>query len=435
MNRNDRILRAIATSLLSKGSTFVIQVLALPLVARKLGQEQLGLYAALSAVPAWFSTADLGIGPALTHKIARGVAGNDEGLQARYFFNALIVLLIVGITIAVTGALIVLTGKTARVFGTTFEKYDATLSRGFALVITIVAVQIVTSLGAKARAGFQETHVNNLFAAGENAAKVGLLVLLAWFGPSVLLVLLVVFGCGLLANLANIGSLLGRRPYLVKPQGLAFRATAKELLSDGLLYAVAIGLLSVQREVGRLLLARGAGIEEVGRYSILTAMITMMFGFVVMATTPIWPAMADAVARRDEVWLQKLRSKLMGLSWLYGVLCGAVVALGGRAFVDALYGPSYTISRTAFALLGGYFLIIVLGHVRFVWLMGHDKTRLLAFISALECVVTVAILVSVRARLSIESVLLILMSTHALCSVLIQGWLSRRYVAPALTIR
>lgn len=62
-----------------------MQFIALPIVARKLGPEMFGVFAAMSTIPAFFSSADLGIGPALGHKLALGVVGDDRPLQGTLF--------------------------------------------------------------------------------------------------------------------------------------------------------------------------------------------------------------------------------------------------------------------------------------------------------------------------------------------------------------
>ncbi|SDS46324.1 hypothetical protein SAMN05444173_2963 [Opitutus sp. GAS368] len=385
-----------------------------------------GVFAAMSTIPAFFSSADLGIGPALGHKLALGVVGDDRPLQARYFRAAFAVVVSVGILIAGLGAGFLLLGKADFIFGRPFAAHQVQLQQGCWIVLGIVAMQVIVSIGGKARAGFQEIHLNNIFGATGNLVTVLLLLIVAWLDPDLILIILVVYGVGLVAQCSNLIHLLVGRPYLLRSQVSNIWQDIRRLLTDSILYAVAIGLIGWQRELAKLSLGRSVGPVEVGHLAILLSLASMFGGLVIMVTAPVWPAIADARARSDALWLDVLWRKLNRLSTVFALLVGVLIGGGGGIAVRYLYGNSYDMPAQYFWLLGLYFLIFVLGHIRFTWLMGHNRMKQLALIAVLEFASNAACLWGFHNHLSIEFLLSILVANHFAFSVCLQEALRRR---------
>lgn len=420
-DREDRIARAIKTSFVSKGTTLLFQFIVMPLVARRLGPEMFGFFALMSAIPGFFSAMDLGIGPALGHKIAVGVAASDRAIQARYFRAAFLFVTVAAAAILAIGSAALLSGKADLLFGRNFALHGDLLERGFWIVLVIVALQMIASLGFKTRTGFQEIHINNIFGTLGNLATVVSLALVVWLRPTLVWMLFAVYGVVLLFHLCNVGHLVYRRPYLLvaHPRDRIW-SDIRALLANSLLYAVAIGLLGWQRELSKLLLGRVAGPVEVGQLTILLSIMSMLGGLVTMVTMPVWPAIADARARGDDKWVESLWSQINRLSMAYGLLAAVAVGLGGQYFVKTLYGSAYEIPTACFWLLGAYFLTQVLSHIRFTWLLGYNRVGQLAFAAVLEFAVIAICLAFCYRHLTIAILLIILLINHLLFAVILQ---------------
>ena len=89
---------AILTSLASKASGFIYQVLSIPLIAKALGPEDFGLFLVYSGFSTWLSLLALGIAPTVTSLAADKSRENElpTGLLLCVFaFMAMILLIII----------------------------------------------------------------------------------------------------------------------------------------------------------------------------------------------------------------------------------------------------------------------------------------------------------------------------------------------------
>ena len=83
-----RIKYAVVTSLCSKAITIIMQVVALPIAVKALGNKQFVLYSMLISAVGWLSLVNLGIGPALTVNIAEAAVLKDRETEKRLFNSA-----------------------------------------------------------------------------------------------------------------------------------------------------------------------------------------------------------------------------------------------------------------------------------------------------------------------------------------------------------
>ncbi|MDF1814537.1 MAG: oligosaccharide flippase family protein, partial [Verrucomicrobiales bacterium] len=63
--RRRSVRHAVGASLLSKGSSSVLQFVSLPIAARVLGKEEFGIYATISVSLYLLNLLQIGVGPAL----------------------------------------------------------------------------------------------------------------------------------------------------------------------------------------------------------------------------------------------------------------------------------------------------------------------------------------------------------------------------------
>jgi O-antigen/teichoic acid export membrane protein len=431
-HRGSRIAEAVKTSLFSKVATIILQFIAFPLVARRLGPDMFGVFTLLSSVPLLFSTMDLGIGPALAHKLTLGVAKSDHAQQASAFRSALFLLVAISLLVLTIGAFGIFQGYYSLLFRQAIPLTSAQIRSCAWITLALVVGQLISSLGSKARTGFQELHINNLFGAAGNVVTAAALIGVIWLHPSLGSILLATYGVSVAFSLANLGLLVWQRPYLlVGEREEHLLRQMRDFVTNSLLYALAIGLLGWQREFIKFFLQLSAGPRAVGELSILLSMMNIAGGLVVMVTTPIWPAIADANARHDHAWTMALWRRINRLSLIYGLIAGAVIAVGGRTFVQLIYGGIYEIPLKDFCLLGLYFFSQVAGHIRFIWLLGFNRINRLATVTVIEFLVNFAAFILFQKSISISLALVILLGNHVLFTVLGQELYRRKNLSAA----
>ena len=86
--RTDRAAAGFLTSLIQLSTVAVLQLMLVPVVVHRAGQEALGAYAALSQILVLMSLMDLGFGVAGSRFLARAFAYEDGGAAFTHALNA-----------------------------------------------------------------------------------------------------------------------------------------------------------------------------------------------------------------------------------------------------------------------------------------------------------------------------------------------------------
>ena len=132
------------------------------------------------------------------------------------------------------------------------------------------------------------------------------------------------------------------------------------------------------------------GPGAVGRYTIMIQLGFFLYGFVFMLSRPLWPAVADAVARGDLDWVRAARTRMR---WWFLPLAGLTVAgftVLGPWVTDHWLGKHVELRRTDFALFSLSFVLMVWSHLHYVLLAGSGVIRRPALVLALETVAVAA---------------------------------------------
>ncbi len=317
-----RLLRlgwAVATSLLSKAGSVVLQLVAVPVAIGVLGFEKYGVFAALTAAWACLSLSGIGVGPGLTKAIARTHAAGDEPGEAAYFTTALLLLSIAGV---LAGAVVfgVLTYIPAiSLFGKGFADYQSVIITCAPLMGVLICAETVLGVVERTQAGYQEMHRANLWGAAGNMGGGLLLLLGIHHFPTVPFLVISVLGMPTFARLCNAVQLIGwHRAYLRKHAVRFSGRKAKELLGDGMSFTASQSIAPLlMREGAKLLASHVGGPAAAGILTVLNNISTFLGSFVVMISAPLWPALMDAAARHDYAWFNAARRRLLVGVMLY----------------------------------------------------------------------------------------------------------------------
>ncbi len=380
------IKRAVATSMASKAGTAMLQLVSVPIAVRVLGREEFGLYASISMVITTMILLEVGVGPALVHGLSGAAAKGDRRREREYASTSFYLM----IALAVLGCLALgaaaLWMPAAVLFGEAFSAHGDGLRSALLLGVLLFGAVFVLSHTERAREGYLEVSHNNLYGAAGNlvaAAAVGVGV---WFFPNIHFLLLAVFGPQVLAKLANTWALWRSRRHLA-PSPRAFRPRlAQSLLKDGLAFSAAYSVVGiVEYNLATNLVGRAGGPADAAAYSVLVSLCIMALGFVVMVTTPTWPAVVDARARGDLAWVRAAARRLYAFALAVGLAALVALAGVGTLLLPLWLGDEFRdIGRATLCAFGVYFLAHVWRHVNHVLLMGIGEVGVLARVQLVE---------------------------------------------------
>lgn len=391
--REKAVRWAVASSLFSKFGTALLQLLSIPVALRVLGKEEFGIYSTVAIAISMVILLQVGLGPALTHGISRAFSKESKDDERAYYSTALG--LIIGFALLAAGILsVVLLGvPIVDLFGEKYAAYESTLRSALWLGMVIILLQFVLSHTEKTREGYLETWINNLWGAGGNVLATILVGIGILFFPSVHFLILAIYGPNVLAKIGNTIHLWRQRPHL-RPRLRDFRGSiVRPLLTDGLAFSLAFSMAGfVEFNAGALLLGRTEGPASVAIYNILINLDTLMIGVVLMFTTPTWPAIVDALSRRDLGWIRRTAFRLRAAGLGYGLLVGLGLTFIGPFFIPIWLGPEVFIAQSTLFAFAVYFAIAIWNHVHHTLLIGIGRVKTSAAFQVVESLIILALL-------------------------------------------
>jgi O-antigen/teichoic acid export membrane protein len=388
-SRRDRSIRlAVITSFLSKAGTVLLQFVAMPIAARVMSREELGLYTAVSLALATVALLEIGIGPALAHGLSKARAGEDhEGgrkLSSTAFFMMIGLALLAGIGLSAVLTNVPLT----TLFGEKFEGSESAMRPALWVGLGLFLMLFVLNLTDRLREGLLEVDrtntwgaVGNVIAAVAVAIGVGLFKIReVWF------LVLAIHGAVVLAKLCNTATLWKRHPDLIPTLRCVCPSMARHLFGDGLAFSTCCLLTGVvEYNLCGWMVGHVSGPSMVALYGIFVTLMVMQMGFVIMVSTPTWPAVAEALARGDRPWARKASRKL----YLFGsgfALCSAIglIAIGSWA-LEIWLGDKYANTpRGLLAAFAFYSVAHIWRHLNHALTIGVGKVTRLARVQLVE---------------------------------------------------
>lgn len=390
--RRERSIRlAVVMSLLSKAGTAALQLLAIPVAIRMLGRAEFGLYASVNLTLTTVALFEVGVGPALAHGLAHASANGEREklrmLASTSFFLMLGIALLVGICAVIFLANV----SVGRIYGAGFTGLEGKLKPAFWLGLGLFLMLFLLNLTERIREGYLEVAATNAFGAAGNLLAALVVGIGIRFIPHVWFLVVAIHGSVVAAKLTNTAALWWKRPDMI-PSPVRFRLDlAKHLFGDGLAFSTCCLLTGiVEFNVCGWMVGRAGGPSAVALFGVLVTLTVMQGGFIMMLSTPTWPAVAEALARRDPTWARRAAKKL----YLYGVgfalaSAGGLTLLGpwlfrhwlGREFSDTRHG--------LFACYGIYVMAHVWRHLNHTLMIGTGQVKRMARVQLAETSIVV----------------------------------------------
>ncbi|BCX47072.1 hypothetical protein HAHE_09800 [Haloferula helveola] len=386
-SRRDRSIRlAVVTSFVSKAGTGLLQLLAIPLAVRVMGRAEFGIYTSVSLALSTVHLLEVGIGPALAHGISSTGASGDiakrRALASTAFFLMLGMALLTGLVLG--GVLATLPIDT--LFGDDYAGTGDVMRPALWLGLGLFMMLFLLNLTDRMREGLLEVAKTNMWGAFGNVLAAALVAGGIWFFPQVWYLVLAIHGSVVMAKLCNTVGLWRGHPNLIPRLKLFDRSIARHLIGDGFAFATCCLLVGVvEFNFCGWLVGRDGGPEEVALYGPLIALTIMQLGFVIMLSTPTWPAVSEALARGDHDWARGAARKL----YLYGggiALASATgIILIGPWGMHLWLGDEFSaVGRPVLAAYAFYFAAHVWRHLNHALMIGTGQVQRLARVQFVE---------------------------------------------------
>jgi len=338
IDRYRRVALTAFTSLSAKGITLLTAVVLVPISFRYLGAERYGLWMSITSFVLFLGFADMGIGNGLTVRIAEANGADDLARIPVLVSAAFYFLLPLSVGFLALFAWLVRTIDLPTFYGVhtqlaILEARPATLSL---LACTFISMPL--SVVLRVETGFQQGFVADLWNALGSLLGLAAVVLVIHQGGSLPAMVLALAGVPQLVTACNWSWQFFISRSALKPRLRLFNTpVALELLSMGGLFFVqqCFGLIYYLSD--NLVIARTMGSTEVARYAVLQRLFSLglVTQYLVM---PLWPAVAEALARRDFAWASRTTKRAICLTIFVGLLCSVPLLLSSRVLVTRWSG-------------------------------------------------------------------------------------------------
>jgi O-antigen/teichoic acid export membrane protein len=390
--RYARLFHALWSGAAARVLSSALTVISLPLAVRYLGAERYGVWATITSMVVWINLLDLGIANTLTNHISRAFALEDRAYAARYFTNALALTAGVPAVVGAAFAFVFPRIDWISLFSVSAYVRASEVRATVAAAAALMLVGLPCNLAAKLLAGYQELHRSNLaIGAGALASVAGLALGIA-LRVSMPMLFVMSAGCLTFASLLTLlVTVTYAKPWLLPRPSLLDCGPCKELLSSGSLFFLIQVAAVVVFSSDNLVVSHYLGAAEVTPYSVtwrLVGLATLLQSLIFPA---LWPAYAEAYARRDYSWIRRAFSLAMKGTLALNLACVTALVLFGRTVIRLWAGPAAVPASSLLLAMGVWALINGFMSVESCLLAAVNRTREQAVLSIVAAILNIAL--------------------------------------------
>lgn len=338
----DRVLiRTLVTGAGVQAAQVTSTVISLPFAARSLTDQEFGVFAAFTGFVALLGFADLGVGAALTGRMATSAGARDVAVVRRIIGSALVAVSASAAVVVAIGTATAMLLPWRDILGAGDVSANSLTAAAIAAVAA-TALAVVSSLGQRILYGLQRAHEANLWLAGATVVgAAGVIVSALMDLPLYSYVLGGLAGPGLVALVCTstvIRGVTGDRLWSVW-RNVDRHELAKSVMPSTWFFIIAVSA-TIAYQTDTLVVAGVLGAAAAGAYSV----VARVFGLLVQAIYPmmvqLWPAFTDALEKGDADWVVSRfrRASVFGL--VAGGLASGLLVVIARPLIGLWLTPS-----------------------------------------------------------------------------------------------
>jgi O-antigen/teichoic acid export membrane protein len=360
---NERYRRVGLTAVSSagaKGISILTGLISAPLTIHYLGMERYGLWMTISSVIIVMGFADLGIGNGLVNAMITANSTNDQDAAREHISNAFFMFAAIGLAILCALTLAYPFLPWARMFNVSNPLAISETGPAIFVFVACFAISLPLEIVQRVQMGFQEGFQNNLWQCLSSIVSLAAVILVIWLQLGLPELVLAMTG----ASTAVVGinwlvQFYHTRPWL-RPRWRDVKWNISiGLLSSGFLFFTLQVATLIGSASDNIVLAQMSGPRDVAIYSVTQKLfsLTLLMQFVI---APLWPALGDALERREFSWARLTLIRVMILSLSMTLLVAIPVVLVGKWIITIWIGKQVAppmlllLSMAFWSVLGAY---------------------------------------------------------------------------------
>jgi O-antigen/teichoic acid export membrane protein len=315
------------TSLLAKLVVLATTLITVPLTYRYLGTERYGLWMTITSVVLFLGFADFGVGNGVTASIAKADGTDSREAAQRSVSCGFYLLTMIAVCLVLVFAAFYQFIPWPHLFGTKTALASQEAGPASAVLLLCTALNMPLGIVLRIQLGYQEGYIGDLWNAAGNLLALFVIFLVVHLKGNLPMLVCAVAGAPLLATAINgILQFFYVRPW-IRPRFSLFESKAAlQLASVGGLFFLQQCFGLIYYVTDNIVISREMGAAQVAHYAVLQRIFSI--GLVAQYfMMPLWPAIAEAVVRRDYAWARRTARRAILFSLVTGAICGTVLLL------------------------------------------------------------------------------------------------------------
>ena len=366
---------SMVANILSRGTSMLVMVFTVSLTVRYLGAERFGVWMTIASFAGMLTFLDLGVGNALTNKVAQAAAQNDPHALQQTVSGGLGFLFAVGCAIGVLLFGLAQALPWDRLIKVQDSVIAAEILNTVAVFCVLFGFNIFTNGIQRVFAGLQRAFEAHAFSIAGSCISLCALWVAATQQAGIPYLLAATLGIQSLVNLGLLIVLARRGQFVMRLIPSHVRAEAPHLLNiGGLFFILQIGTM-VGWGADSLIISSTLGAVQVASYSIVQRLFQFVSQPLSILNAPLWGAYADAHSRAEKSFIRRtLKVSLIGTSGL--CLAGTVVLLAfGERIVDLWTENTVRIPLVLLGAYGSWAILDATGNALAMFLNGCGIVR------------------------------------------------------------
>ena len=299
------ILQGVSTALAGRGIAIATSFIAVPLTVKYLGAERYGVWITLTSILGWLTIFDLGIGNTAINSVAEAMAHKDFA-SAKVRINSAYLTLtaiaaVVGIGMLISWHWI----SWPAVLGAKGGASSTEITRSAAIACFIFLANFPLGATARILGACKKIVLANYFGSAANILSLLFLIVATRLHAGLPGLVLALSGSTLAAGVMSAAWLYHHYDWLTPTlEGIELKNIGG-LLNTGLPFFVVQISGVILFSTDNVIIAQVLGAKAVTPYSITWKLFSYGSLLSTLTLPTLWPAYADAFARRDFVWLRR----------------------------------------------------------------------------------------------------------------------------------
>lgn len=397
----------------------MLQIVSLPIAAAALGVEGFALYAMMIAVLSWLMLSNLGIGPALTIRVAR-LRGEEDWAAIRETFSTGYWLMVAIVTsVAFLASLGAISTPMADWLFAGYPGHSREIGISLGLVIIFFCLTTSLNVVEAVQLAFQQQHRLNLFLSGGTLVAAITVIVTASFYASPSAILIAGQMPQLLARLINATSFLRAHRSIAPWPPKMERRLAKPLLADGLRLTSAGALNHFLCHVVPLL-AIGAlsTATQTAKFAAVNNAIVLAASVFSIVSAPLFGGVPEALSRGDAEWIRRAYLRVLAINLIYAFTVLTLVATVGEQIFQLWYRGIVSPDRWMLVAASVYLVSLGIESVNYTFLATLGQIKAASAWLLTKAVVSASSVVAISGANVSYLPFLILVGSNALLSAI-----------------